>query len=116
VNQELGISNDNEFAETVNGKQITENEKTTLNSQLSTQNLDMDLPIIGGKEDLIEALDNYKPREVLISEDSPEHKFLLILCQIVLTGNYRKNYSRFIYFFYRTGKNITSLWYSFNRN
>ncbi|ROL60838.1 sugar transferase [Bacteroidetes/Chlorobi group bacterium ChocPot_Mid] len=40
---------------------------------------DDSLPVIGKKEDLIDALDKYKPREVLISEDSPDHKFLLNL-------------------------------------
>jgi len=59
------------------GQQTTDNE--THNSQLPTQNSELDLPIIGGKAELIEALDNYKPREVLISEDSPDHKFLLNL-------------------------------------
>lgn len=41
--------------------------------------IDETLPIIGEKTDLIDALDKNKPREVLISEDSPDHKFLLNL-------------------------------------
>ncbi len=72
-NEELGIRNENvDDLKTDNRQLITDNE-------LSTQNSKEELPIIGGKDELIEALDNYKPREVLISEESPDHKFLLNL-------------------------------------
>ncbi|MFH1051916.1 MAG: sugar transferase [bacterium] len=84
TNYQLLITNDEKQFNiknetTDNGQPTTDNETSTQNSQLSTQNLKEELPIIGGKNELIEALDNYKPREVLISEDSPDHKFLLNL-------------------------------------
>jgi len=49
-----------------------------LTDRAESENIE-DFPVIGGKDILIESLDLYKPKEVLISEDSPEHSFLLEL-------------------------------------